>query len=425
MYRTYTWAVRLGLIVLSPYFLLRSRRYWPTLADRFGYLKLPQIHKTIWIHAVSVGEVKSMENLISRLRQEFPGRPIAVSTTTPTGQQLARDRRDIVDYSFFFPLDTPGALNRTLDRVRPHLVIIAETEIWPNFLRLCRERRIPVMMINGRISDKSFPRYQRVRHWLRPVLANYTVMGMQSEMDRRRAELIGADPKNVQVFGNLKFDVKASSRLLDPRLESWLRICGELLIAASTMPGEDELVLNAFQALRATRSELKLLIAPRNPDRAAAIAQMVRKRGLGVTRRSELAGSTDVIILDTIGELASCFQFASVVFMGGSLVQRGGHNILEPARFSKPVIFGPHMENFRDIARLFLQSNAAVQIPSAEALAPACEKILADSELAQTLGNNAHEVVMRNTGATDRVVGYIRDHIFTSGRTFGAAGGTQ
>jgi 3-deoxy-D-manno-octulosonic-acid transferase len=415
MYRTYTLALRLGLIVLSPILLLRSRKYWQTLPDRFGYLKLPHIHKTIWVHAVSVGEVKSVENLIARIRQVFPGRPVVLSTTTPTGQQLARTRTDIIDYTFFFPLDIPGSLRRTLDRVRPQLVIVAETEIWPNFLRLCKQRRIPVMMINGRISDKSFPRYKKVKRWLGPVLDLYTVLGMQSEMDRRRAELIGASPQQVKVFGNLKFDVTPSNRLLEPRLESWLRVCGELLIAASTMPGEDEMVLDGFLELRQRRPEMTLMIAPRHPERAESIAGLVRKRGLSVTLRTALEKQTDVLILNTVGELASCFQFAAVVFMGGSLVPRGGHNVLEPARASKPVIFGPHMENFKDIARLFLTASAAIQIQSAAELPSAVERVLNDGSLAESLGRNAHDVVLQNTGATERVIDFIRDHVFSGG----------
>ena len=425
MYRTYTLALRLGLIVLSPYFLIRSRRYLPSLADRLGFLKLPNIHKSIWIHAVSVGEVKSVENLIARLRSEFPGRPVVVSTTTPTGQQLARTRRDIIDHAFFFPIDTPGPLLRTLERVKPALVIIAETEIWPNFLRLCRDRRIPVMMINGRISDKSFPKYQFVRRWLRPVLDDYVVMGMQSEEDRRRAEQIGADPKRVRVFGNLKFDVTTSHGRLEPKLEGRLRVCGELWVAASTMPGEDEFVLDAFQQLRQSRSDLKLMIAPRHPERADGVAQLARKRGLRVTLRSSLQSDWDVIVLDTIGELAACFEFSAAVFMGGSLVRRGGHNVLEPARHFKPIIFGPHMENFRDIARLFLQADAAIQIGAPPELAPAVERVLSNPALASALGRNAYGVIVQNTGATNRVIEFIRENVFRTATVTEPAGGYQ
>ncbi len=196
MYRIYTLVFRLGLIVSFPYYLVRFRRYFPTLSDRLGFPKLPLLDHTIWVHAVSVGEVKAVEKLIARLREEFPRHSIVVSTATPTGQQLARERRDIIAHTFYFPLDTPGAVRRVLERVRPDLVIIAETEIWPNFLRVCRQRQVPVMMINGRISDKSLPGYRRVRRWLSRVLDDYAVLGMQSETDRARIESIGADPRS-------------------------------------------------------------------------------------------------------------------------------------------------------------------------------------------------------------------------------------
>jgi 3-deoxy-D-manno-octulosonic-acid transferase len=377
-------------------------------------LKLPQLRHSIWIHAVSVGEMKAVERLVEKIRIQFPGRPIVVSTVTPTGQQLARERSDIIDHAFYFPLDLPGAVRRALDRVAPDLVIVAETEIWPNFLRLCGERRVPVMMINGRISDTSLPRYLRLQRWLRPVLDNYAVFGMQSETDRQRIEKMGAASQRVRVFGNLKYDMTATTRRVDPALAELLRAWHELWIAASTMQGEDEFVLDAFAALRRSHDKLKLMIAPRHPQRAAAVVELARSRGLVCMRRSQLQPDVDVIVLDTIGELAGLFQFASVVFMGGSLVERGGHNVLEPAQQSKPVIFGPHMENFREIARSFLQADAAIQISKPSELAPSVSRVLENADLAQSLGNRAKQIVIENTGATDRVVEFIRTNVLTS-----------
>jgi 3-deoxy-D-manno-octulosonic-acid transferase len=263
------------------------------------------------------------------------------------------------------------------------------------------------MMINGRISDKSFPRYERVRRWLAPVFDHYAVLGMQSATDQKRIQSIGADPRRVQIFGNLKFDSKSTNRSLDPRLAAYLRQWNPLWIAASTMPGEDEMVLDSFVVLRKSQPELKLLIAPRHTDRAISVAEAASQRGLKSTLRTELKNDADVMVLDTIGELAATFEFAAVVFVGGSLVERGGHNILEPARYSKPVIFGPHMQNFRDIARLFLEANAAMQIPKASALGPMVECILTNPAIADSLGKNAHDVLLQNTGATDRVMDFI------------------
>jgi len=404
MYFIYTLVLTVGLIVALPYYLVRFRKYFPTLPNRLGFLTIPQLKRAIWVHAVSVGEVRAVEKLLERLRQQFPSRPLVVSTTTPAGQQLAQVRSDIVDHTFYFPLDLPWCVKRVIDRVDPEMVIIAETEIWPNFLRACRAHHAPVVMINGRISDRSFSRYRVARRWLRRVFEDYTVIGMQSEMDRQRIEAIGADPRKVTVLGNLKYDAVVSSRTMDSALAAFLRGWEPLWIAASTMPGEEELVLDAFQELRRDHSSLKLLIAPRHPARFNVVAEIIEKKGFDLVRRTHLAGSGNVFLLDTIGELAAVFQYAAVVYVGGSLVPTGGHNVLEPARHGKPIVFGPHMENFRDIARLFLQAKAAIQISNFNELAPAISNVLADPAYAAGLGRNALAVVQQNTGATERVL---------------------
>jgi 3-deoxy-D-manno-octulosonic-acid transferase len=223
MYFTYTFLLTAGLLLAFPVYLVRFRKYMPTLAGRLGFLKIPPLRNSIWVHAVSVGEVKSVEKLIERLRLQFPGSPVVVSTTTPRGQELARQRTDIIDHTIYFPLDLPWCVRRTLDCVDPQMAIIAETEIWPNFLRACRRRNVPVVMINGRISDRSFPRYKLLRRWLPRVFADYTLLGMQSEIDRRRIEEIGAPQEKVAVLGNLKYDVDASSRPVDETLAVLLR----------------------------------------------------------------------------------------------------------------------------------------------------------------------------------------------------------
>ncbi|MBI4472832.1 MAG: 3-deoxy-D-manno-octulosonic acid transferase [Acidobacteria bacterium] len=430
MYFTYTFVLTIGLIIAFPYYVVRFRKYLPTLTDRLGFLKLPQLRKSIWVHAVSVGEVKSVEKLIDRLRKQYPNQPIVVSTATPLGQHLARQRKDIIDHTFYFPLDLPSCVARTLDRIDPQLMIIAETEIWPNFLRACRRRGVPVVMINGRISDRSFPRYKLLRRWLPRVFADYTMLGMQSEIDRRRIEEIGASPEKVTVFGNLKYDVDAAGGSLDPILADLLKHWENLWIAASTMPGEEELVLEAFKGLRGKFPDLKLMIAPRHPERSGVVDEMVRRAGFVFAKRTALAIPSpgalleaspyrarasrrhplpegEGLILDTIGELAAAFEYAKVVFMGGTLVARGGHNILEPARHAKPIIFGPHMENFRDMSRIFLDGNAAIQIRRAVELAPAVARVLQTPALAAQLGNSARRIVDENSGATEKVLRYL------------------
>jgi 3-deoxy-D-manno-octulosonic-acid transferase len=423
MYFTYTFCLFVGLLVSSPWYLIRSRRYFSTLKSRFGYLNIPDLKRSIWVHAVSVGEVRAVGKLMESLRRQYPGQPLVLSTITPTGQQLARETAGLADHVFYFPFDFPGSIRRTLAKIDPALVIIAETEIWPNFLRKCRHRNIKVMMVNGRISDRSFPRYRWIRRWLKTVLNDYSVLGMQSEVDRVRIESLGASREKVRVFGNLKYDVLSGLQLLEPNLTHLLNDSQPLWIAASTTAAgtanpanEEEQVLAAFATLRQSHPRLKLLIAPRHPERFMAVEQLVLARGFQCARRTASNGSysgttlppiTDVMLLDTIGELAATFSHASVVFIGGTLVPRGGHNILEPAAASKAIVFGPHMENFREIASLFLNADAAIQVRNADELACAVGRLLIDTAASSAMGENARRIVERNTGATGRVMAFL------------------
>jgi 3-deoxy-D-manno-octulosonic-acid transferase len=410
MYFIYTLSLLLALVLTLPVYLLRFGKYFPTMTDRLGFLKIPQLRASIWVHAVSVGEVKAVERLLERLRQQFPRKVIVVSTATLTGQQLARARQDLVDYTFYFPIDLPWCVRRALDRVDPEWVIIAETEIWPNFLKACRNRGIRVVMINGRISDKSFARYRVVRRWLRRVFEDYTLIGMQSETDRARIQAIGADPQKVAVFGNLKYDVLQTDRPVNSDIGGLLANWKQVWIAASTMPGEEELILDAFSHLKQTHPDLNLVLAPRHPERFDTVHTLMQRSGCAVLRRTEIADSNSsnnkasMLLLDSIGELAALFRYATVVFIGGSLGKTGGHNILEPARYGKPIVFGPHMENFRDMARLFVDAGAALQIERASQLSPAINDLLSNPEKALQLGHNALAVIQQNTGATDRVL---------------------
>jgi 3-deoxy-D-manno-octulosonic-acid transferase len=408
MYLLYTLALGTGLLLAFPYYLVRFRKHLVTLPDRLGFGRSPQLRQSIWVHAVSVGEVKSVERLLEGLRRQFPEKPLVVSTVTPAGQALARERHDIIDHAFYFPIDLPWCVGRVVDQIRPEMVIIAETEIWPNFLRTCRRRGVPVVMINGRISDKSFSRYRLARRWLRRVFQDYTIIGMQSDMDRQRIEAIGADPQKVTVFGNLKYDVGGTNRPIDAELAKFLDNWHQIWIAASTMPGEEERVLDSFAELLKKHSELKLVIAPRHANRFPSVEQMVKARGFACVRRTQLGNAGNVLLLDTIGELAALFKYATVVFMGGSLVSKGGHNILEPARHRRPVVFGPHMENFRDMVRLFLDAGAGIQIQNVSELAPAIEALLSNPERARKMGANGYALVAQNTGATDRVLKLLK-----------------
>src|SRR5688572_2911665 len=408
MYLVYTFLLYAGLLLALPWYVLKSRKYFPSLKDRLGFLQIPKLQRSVWVHAVSVGEVKSVRKLVEKLRSTHSDQPLVLSTITPAGQELARSTKDLADHVFYFPVDLPGAIRRTLDRVNPELVVIAETEIWPNFLRECRRRGIRVVMVNGRISDRSLPRYRAIRHWLKRVLDDYTLLGMQTEEDRERIESIGADGRKVTVFGNLKYDAVDIQHALPADLSTVLSSLPRLWIAASTMPGEDELILDAFSEVRKRHPDLVLLIAPRHPDRFDNVERIIRQKGFDCTRRTRLDGRTDVLLLDSVGELASTFQHSSVVFVGGSLVPRGGHNILEPAAFSNPIVFGPHMENFREIRDLFINAQAAIEVHDARELANAVDRLLTDTERAAEIGARARQVVEANSGATERVLTYLQ-----------------
>lgn len=410
MYLVYTFLLYAGLLLTLPWYAFKFRRYFPTVKDRLGYLKFPKLERSVWVHAVSVGEVKSVRKLLEKLRTAHPQQPVVLSTITPAGQELARNTEGLADHVFFFPLDLPGAIRRTLDRVNPELVLIAETEIWPNFLRECRQRKIRVVMVNGRISDRSLPRYRIVRRWLKHVLDDFTLLGMQTEADRARIESIGADGRKVTVFGNLKFDALEMERTLEPELSDMLERLPRLWIAASTMPGEEEQILDVFAQLRQRHPDLTLLIAPRHPERFDSVERLVRSRGLSCARRSLMSrvDNGGVLLLDSVGELASTFRHASLVFVGGSLVPKGGHNILEPAAFGKAIVFGPHMENFREIRDAFLKARAAVEVRNTTELYTVVDQLLTNQRSASEMGENARRIVEQNTGATERVLAYLQ-----------------
>ena len=410
MYVLYTSVLGLGLILTLPYYLIRFRKYLPFVRERLGFVDSEHGASTVWVHAVSVGEVKAVDSLLGGLRGQFPGNRIVVSTTTATGRGLALERSD-PDRVIYFPLDFPSAVRRCLDRIQPNLVVVAETEIWPNFMRECDRRKIPVFMVNGRISDQSYKQYRLARRWLRRVLRKYRVLGMQSEMDANRICSIGAPKDKVVVFGNLKYDLKGSVRDLESMFKATLSQMQPLIVAASTAGEEEPLVLEAYRQLQKTQPGLKLLIAPRLPERFAEVEQMLQSNGLIYVRRSALTARTeppDILLLDTIGELTAAFEYATLVFMGGTLVPRGGHNVLEPALFSKPVIFGPHMENFRDIARTFLDARAAIQVADVEGLVHEIRTLLDSPAAAAKMGQNARQLVEDNRGATARFLEAVR-----------------
>ncbi|HYE73676.1 MAG TPA: 3-deoxy-D-manno-octulosonic acid transferase, partial [Blastocatellia bacterium] len=408
----------------------------------------------IWIHAVSVGETMAAQPLVKALRERFPNHRLIVSTTTATGQQVARARLE-ADGFCYFPFDWRFSVRRALNRVRPQAVVLMESELWPNFLRACRKRNISVIVANGRISDRSFTRSQKLGFLIgslqRKMIENVTHFAMQSEADAERILALGASESQVSVSGNIKYDIGTntadpSSEQVAERLNSLFGLMqSPLIIAGSTSDGEEEIILSAFEKLKkdTDTENVRLLIAPRHPERFDAVARILESSRLRYVRRSTIAQQTevsastpvsnlgtaevviqdkaclksDVILLDSIGELAALYRYASVVFIGGSLMPKGGHNILEPALYAKPIIVGPHMENFREITEEFLRRDGVIQLGTgkdeefAEALFNVFNELLNDEERARTLGQNAQHAVRSNQGATAHTVEVIANSL--------------
>lgn len=441
MYFLYSLALSTTFLVLLPYFVyqaVKHGKYVGNLKQRFGSVppiaeKLP----VIWVHTVSVGEFLAAQPLIERLASEFPSYRLVVSTTTTTGQRLARERLGRgkqTDNLFYFPFDWAFSVRRALNRVNPALVVLLETELWPNFLRECRRRRITTVVANGRISRRSFRGYARIKPFISRVLADISLLIMQSADDRDRALALGASPERLRICGNIKYDItiedESDDRRTAPLFERLigLRQSAPLIVAGSTAEGEERLLLEALGLIRTrpSLSESRLVIAPRRPERFDEVASMIAGSGFGFVRRSEGeiafgaaaeavapvdAGiRNDVILLDSIGELASIYRFASVVFVGGSMVPRGGHNVLEAAAHAKPIVVGPYTDNFKAIISDFAQAGGLIQLRTeqlsnpAAALAESIVQILSDAGRAETMGSKARELLRRNRGATDCIV---------------------
>jgi len=409
MYALYSVALAFALLLSAPYYLWKGRgtgRYRRTLGQRLGGPPpaLATGEPSIWIHAVSVGEVIVARGLVEALGARFPARRVVLSTTTETGNAIARKALG-EDRVFFNPLDLPWSVRRALAGLNPSLLVLVETELWPNLIHEAHRRGTRVAVANGRLSPRSFPRYRRARPLLQRVLAEVDVFLMQGEAHAERARAIGAPPARVRVTGNLKYDAAASPSAAAPAAMRALRDGdpGPLWVAGSTMAGEEASVLAALAVARAAAPGLRLLLAPRHPERAAEVAAAAQAAGHRVVRRSALGTRPwregDVLVLDTMGELAPAYAHATVVFVGGSLVPAGGHNVLEPARAGRAIVVGPHMENFQEIADEFRAAGALVQVARAEELGPAIARLLQDAPARQRLGEAGRALVERNRGA--------------------------
>ncbi len=425
MYALYSAVLGVGLLAYLPAFLARRRGtgYGRDLAQRLGRVGdgLPP-EPRCWIHAVSVGESAASVPLVEGIRQRWPELGVVVSTITPTGARIVAERLAGTAVHRYFPIDLPGPVRRALDAARPRFFIAIETELWPNFLRALARRRVPAMIANGRISDRSFRRYRWVRGLMRRVLADVSVFAMQTDEDARRVIALGAPPSRVVVTGNLKSDLVPEAT--DDAAPAWrgrLRLDADtrLWIAGSTHRGEEAIVLDAFLRARTRCPTLALLLAPRHPERAGEVEELIRARGLTAARRSRLpadAAPGAVVILDTVGELAALYALAEVVFVGGSLVPIGGHNVLEPAMRGKPVLMGPHLSNFREGADLLQRSGGGLVVKDGPELERELTRLMEDRDLARRMGEAARDAFAGRQGGVSATLDLIGRHLWPPAR---------
>ena len=408
------------MLAYLPVFLVRRLRrsgYERSLAERFGRYgnELPA-EPRCWIHAVSVGEAATAVPLVEAIGRRWPELAVVMTTVTPTGARVVADRLDGKVTHRYFPFDLPGPVRRALGAVKPQFFIGMETELWPNFLRALERRGVPAMIANGRISDRSFRRYHRVRFLTALMLRDISVFAMQSQEDARRIIALGALPERVVVTGNLKTDLAPAEAGGEAVWQRLLGIGeGDLVwIAGSTHRGEEAAVLQAFKRLRVHFPTLALLLAPRHPERAAEVERLAAEAGLSTIRRSELPrdrGRHAVVILDTVGELAQIYRVGTVVFVGGSLVPTGGHNMLEPALLRKPVLFGPHTSNFRESAELLLQAEGAVLVADVSQLEARVGELLSDGDRRRRMGEAALHAIVSRQGAVQQTIELVERYL--------------
>ncbi|MBV9927106.1 MAG: 3-deoxy-D-manno-octulosonic acid transferase [Acidobacteria bacterium] len=424
MYFLYSILLGIGVLALLPRFLLdaaRHGKYAAGLAERAG--SLPKFdaggRPVVWLHCVSVGEAQAARPLARALLEEYTGHTLVVSTTTLTGQRVAREAfAGQAALVFYFPFDWAWSVRRALRRVNPAAVLLMETELWPRFFRECRRRGVPIALVNGRISEKSFGRYKLIRPFIRRVLSDLSLAAAQTNADAERLSALGVAPERLRVTGNVKFDIEeAAARPLTEELRRRFRFDRDrpLVVAASTHAPEERVVLEAFDLLTSEVKRPRLLVAPRHPERFGEVASLLEATGLSWARRTdeprESDRDCDVILLDSIGELRAVYPLADVVFVGGSVAPVGGHNVLEPALDARAVVVGPHTSNFKAIVAALLERDALVQLPhtadqrdAARELARALRELLEDDVKRRRTGERASAVLEANRGATARTV---------------------
>lgn len=403
-----------GAPVWIPWVLL-SRKRRTNLPERLGLRGVPPPtsadgRPTVWVHAVSVGETLAAVPLLRLLRRRISDVRQIITSVTLTGRETAvKSLSGVTDEGFYFPFDLPGLCGRFLDRLRPDVVVIVETEIWPNFIAACARRGVPVVIVNGRLSQRSFAGYMRFRWFFAPILRTLRTISAQTVEDAERFIELGAPRENVTVGGNLKFDVSPPEIAASPLSGLLLRekAAGALwVVAGSTHDGEEADLLRAFLAAREANPSLRLLLAPRHPERFDAVEALVRREGVSMVRRTSIPEGAQrlpepVLLLDTVGELSGAYAAADLAFVGGSLVPKGGHNVLEPSWHGVPTIVGPHMENFREIADAFLAGNALLRVAGKEELEDRLARFAADPSVFRETGRRAKDLLETFRGASE------------------------
>ena len=406
--------------LLVPFILLRllwrgirAPAYWHRWHERFGFCPMLPIQPSLWIHAVSMGEVQAAVPLIQALRHQLPEQPILVTTMTPTGSQRVREVFGDSVSHVYLPYDLPGAIARFLARSQPHWLILMETELWPNLLCACQLRGIGVILANARLSANSAAGYQRIAGLMRPILENLTAVAAQTEVDAARFIDLGAPPTKVHVTGSIKFDTRLPNNFSEKTQQlrhQWGKDRA-VWIAASTHEGEEVAVLDAFDELKKEFNDLVLLLVPRHPERFNRVAALCQRRGFMIARRSQgdVSTQTEIYLGDTMGELPLLYAAGDVAFVGGTLVPIGGHNLLEPAAVGLPVIMGTHVFECAEICRRLLKAQAALQINEAGQLPNAVKMYLSDMTLARQTGENGRLFVEQNRGALECLLSVINE----------------
>ncbi len=426
-YLIYNTLITIFLIFAAPYFLFRGiidPRFRKELIQRMGFLPTLSLKKPIWVHAASVGEVICSIPLIKRIKKNFPQSEIVITTMTRTGHETARTQISEANAVLLFPIDHPLFLRRTIAKIRPGLLLIAETEIWPNLLMSCGKKGIPIVLFNGRISEKSFRRYLLFKFFFKDCLRQISLFLMQTEEDRDRMIKIGAAIDKMRVVGNLKFDQPFPSftPLQTPAKSLHLRGKETLLIAGSTHSGEEEILIKLFKDLREIDSHLVLLLAPRHLDRLEEVERVLKKESILWRRKTLLSSDQErsngeqkdlpeVILLDTMGELMNLYSLGTLIFIGGTLVPVGGHNPIEPLFFKKCVLFGPHMFHFQEISRQLVEAGGAIQVRSSEDLASRLKRLLSDERSRKEVGEKGYQFLQKHRGATERMFEGIRSFL--------------